>query len=292
MSPPRAAQPPLPETVRRLSDADGDRLFSSRRWDSPKTTCLTCNKEEKIKAGVKPEDATTYRWYALGRRDEASIVEYDCDCVGQYLLYRWMSWAGIGLNYQRTSWEDAHDMPDPPLEAALNYAMNCDYHVSVGNNLIFWSSDPGTGKTFLASVLAKKLLSEGADVQFTVFADLLDLYTDSWRRPEEREHFNSRVRAAEVLFIDDLGREHPGRIPVAEAALESVIRYRVKENLPTVLTTNLNAAELTNYGDKLASLFSERMILVEVGGSDKRKTITARVNAEHELHLSRPIVMV
>lgn len=280
-----AEQPEPPDALHRLTDAESARLDmgSPRQWRTPEKTCLTCNFQRTGHHG--------YRWYAEGSRDTASVVDYRCDCVTQYQLHRWMLHAGIGLNYQRLSWDDALDMGDDALNAALDYAVNADYHISCGNNMCLWSPDLGTGKTYLASMLAKRMLSGGSDVYFATFTGILDLYSSSWRSDEERALFNQRVLSAEVLFIDDLGREHPGRAGVAESMLDHVLRGRISACLPTVLTTNLTPDLFTSYGDNLVSLLSERMITVEVGGTDKRPMMSARVVQEHALQLTRPIVL-
>lgn len=286
-----ASQPRLPDTLRHLTDDEGARLRKSgrRAWSRPSAICLTCNKHEKSDPAA-PE-ATRYLWYAQGSRRQEDVVEYQCRCTDQYQLFRWMANAGLGMNYMRTSWDDALQMEDAAMDAALDYAANSKYHVSAGNNLMFFSPRSGTGKTFLAAMLTKKLLLEGTDAFFATFPDILDLYSVSWRLDEERAVFNDRVRSVPVLVIDDLGREHPGRSGVAEAMLDAILRSRIADCLPTVVTTNLSAERRASYGDNLVSLLKERMIIVEVGGVDKRDMMLARTHREHELSLSRPIVM-
>lgn len=279
-----AQQPPLPDTLVRLSTEQSKRLnlTSARSWTNAKEKCLTCGKANDC----------TYKWYALDSRYERDIVDYQCDCVGQYRLYRWMSWAGIGLNYQRVDWNDAIGMKDSPaLYAVIDYALHAAYHVNAGNNLILWSKQPGTGKTFLASMLAKRLLHAGVDVYFATLDEILTLYTAGWRSETEKAHFDERVRTCDVLFIDDIGREHPGRADVVISMLDGVVRHRLANCLPIVVTTNYQREELTAYGANLVSLLTERMIIQEVEGADKRPVMSARAVREHELGLTRPIVI-
>lgn len=279
-----AQQPPLPDTLLRLSTEQSRRLnlSSARSWTNAKEKCLTCSKANN----------STYQWYAPGSRNEQHTVRYQCDCVSQYRLYRWMSWAGIGLNYQRADWQDAIGMDDSKaMEAVLDYALNAAYHVNAGNNLILWSKQFGTGKTFLASMLAKRLLFLGVDVYFATLDEILDLYTASWRSETALAHFEERVRTCDVLFMDDIGREHPGRTDVVISMLDGVVRRRVANCLPIAVTTNLQKEELVAYGPNLESLLRERMIMVEVEGVDKRPAMSARAVREHELGLTRPIVI-
>jgi hypothetical protein len=276
-------QDPAPATLLRLTDDQGLRvdLVQPKDWD-PRYQCLTCGKV----------DGCVYRWYARGSRSPEDIVAYQCNCADQWRQYRWLTWAGIGLNYMRVDWEDSVDLDGTPaMNAVLDYALHGTYHASAGNNLVLWSPTPGTGKTFLASMLAKRLLCLGFDVYFATLDMILGLYTDSWRSEQKQAHFVERVRTSEVLFIDDLGREAPGRAAVVIPMLDSVLRYRLANNLATAITTNYTEEELTAYGRNIVSLLAERMIAVEVTGCDKRPLITARACREHEQGLTRPIVV-
>lgn len=279
-----AQQPPLPDTLLRLSTEQSKRLnlTSARAWTNAKEKCLTCGKAND----------RTYKWYAPGARDERNTVRYQCRCADQYRLYRWMSWAGIGLNYQRVDWNDAIGLENSPaMEAVVDYAYHAAYHVNAGNNLILWSKQPGTGKTFCASMLAKRLLYLGFDAYFATLNEILTLYTASWRSETEKAHFDERVRTCDVLFMDDIGREHQGRVDVVISMLDDVFRHRLANCLPIAVTTNLQPEELTAYGKNLVSLLTERMIMVEVEGVDKRPAMSARAVREHELGLTRPIVI-
>lgn len=283
-------QPPLPETLVCLTSEQASRvnLTQGRKWTSTETECLTCGKANDC----------TYKWYTpdagIGRVDSMDhFAIYRCRCEDQYRLFRWMSWAGLGLNSQRTDWFDSIDLLGTQAqEDMLNYTRNASLHVSSGMNLILWAKETGTGKTFMASMLAKRLLLLGFDVFFSTLDSALTLYTSSWRSDAERAHFDDRVRTATVLVIDDIGREHPGRADVVISMLDSVLRFRIANCLPTVITTNLPPDQLTAYGQNIISLLRERMLEIEVTGRDKRELITQRTLREHSLRLTRPIVVV
>lgn len=276
-------QPEPPATLRRLTEDESARLdkTSPRVWTGPKKMCMTCHHERT--------KTTVYRWHVPGNRQH--IVDFQCDCVSQYRLHQWMLYAGIGLAYQRVSWDDLLDVPEDAVQTAVQYATHCDFHINTGTNLLLWSEQPGTGKTYLASMLAKRMLTLGVEVFFATFSEILDLFTATWRDDEERAWFNRRVRSAQVLVVDDLGREHPGRLGVAESMLDAVLRARIAAALPTVMTTNLSPDKLGGYGHNLVSLMEERMIRQEVSGKDKRPQMTLRMQYELANGLFRPIVV-
>ena len=86
--------PPLPKGYRSLTDPEVTRLRQQYPdlWADPNKTCLTCNKTGSFKT----------REVATG-----DIVEVACDCIAQWKMHRWMLNAGIGLRYQRITWDEA-----------------------------------------------------------------------------------------------------------------------------------------------------------------------------------------
>lgn len=276
-------QPPLPAACQPLSNDDFARLKAARGrlWTDPRTQCLTCSKA----------DGNTYRWYADAERTQ--IETYDCDCRNQWLLHLWLLNAGIGLNYQRLSWDDVRTVAPEVRVEIEQYALNAAAHIASGRNLVLWSSSPGTGKTLMLMLLCKALLIQGYGVQTSQFNDIIDLFTSSWRDTAEREQWNRRVRNVDVLGIDDWGKEHKGRIELVESMLDQVIRGRVSDDAPTIITTNLTPDQMQQgYGGYVMSLLSEKATFIEIKGTDFRPTRLALSHAEMKQGLTRPITVV
>ncbi len=280
-------QPPLPAACVPLLNEDLARLRAARPrlWGNPAERCLTCLHETK-------QGDHTYRWWADPEQTE--VATYECRCRDQWQLHCWLLDAGIGLAYQRLSWDDVTAVPAHIQDQVMTYAVNGQRNVATGRNLVLWSKEPGTGKTLLLTLLIKTLMaSQGLDAHFAQFQDIIDLHTGGWRKEEERAHFTRRVRNIGILGIDDIGKEHPGRSEIVDPMVDQIIRARVADSLPVVISTNKTPDELRAlYGDYAMSLLAEQADFIEVTGTNFRPQRNAASQREADLGLSRPITVV
>lgn len=119
---------------------------------------------------------------------------------------------------------------------------------------LLFSGPVGSGKTFLACAIANSLIELKKEVLFAVVPDLLDqiraTYDDS-NEYSEQELMNA-AREVSVLILDDLGAHN--YTEWTRNKLYSIINYRLNNRLPTVITTNLDLAELEAYtGERTTS---------------------------------------
>ena len=146
---------------------------------------------------------------------------------------------------------------------------------------LYFYGRPGTGKTFLASIIAQELMKQGKTV---IFSDVPALLTEIKRTfKEENDATTSlieRLCKIDVLFLDDIGTEN-----VTEWAVEQlymIINSRYAQELPTVYTSNYSLNELVRRlnapntkvqgltGDRIASRIYETAKKVEFKGADRR----------------------
>lgn len=270
--------PELPPAIRPLLNPDSEHL---RRLypnipASPRT-CITCK-------GTK-----TFTWYAHGRVDP---VVYKCPCKDQFVLHRVLLASGIKESFQRLGWADFTEGTDTALKALTEYHNHMEAYLNAGFGLIL-SGNRGTGKSLMAYLMLKDLMKVGKICHATTFANMIDLFAAGWSSPEDRAWFNSKVRNADVLLIDDLGREHnKSESSVGSTMIEAVVRDRVNRSLPTFLTTNLTPSEVAQgYGPHTMSLLSEKSETVEIHGPDLRMFIAARTKAEIITGITRPVML-
>lgn len=269
--------PANPSHVRPLSDADAERLRQTHTslWSNPTQECVTCRSRGTFKA-----------------RERGEIVEYKCDCLQQWLLHRYLLNAGIGLRYQRVSWIDLdQQVPQAVQQAIMEYAEEADHYVIAGLGMILWG-DKGTGKTLLATLLLKTLLAAGHDGYFTQFNEMIDAYTDTWRNNDEKRWFTRRMRNATLLVVDDIGKEHKGRVDMVESMFDQVIRARVANAKPTIITTNYTPDQmLSGYGGGVMSLLAESCFDHHVTGPDFRPRLRERSLQDARDGVVRPITL-
>lgn len=115
-----------------------------------------------------------------------------------------------------------------------------------GQNMVI-SGQPKTGKTWEASAVAIRLLRRFVPVTMIEVPDLME----ALRPGAEDDHGANlaQFKATPVLVLDDLGAEKPS--DWTNEQMYSLINYRYKTLLPTIVTTNLGAQELEAiYGER------------------------------------------
>lgn len=275
--------PPNPPGVRILKDAEAARLDASgvTSWRKPAKGCKTCGDRRVFRSPHIRQELPTA---------SSAVDTYDCDCKAQWVMHRWLLHAGVGYYYQTRSWTDLFAAPAAALDEVMTYAADPGSSVAMGRGLTLWSPSTGTGKTLAAVLALKGLLAAGHDGYFVQFNDLIDYSVDGWRNVEERKWFNRRIRNTDMLVIDDIGRENPGRASVVEAMLDSIIRARVNDGRPTIITTNRTPNQMRQgYGNNILSLLSEVNDEVDFSGPDYRPSRAARAKVDKAMRFSYPI---
>jgi hypothetical protein len=277
-----ASLPPLPLSIGTMTDAQS--AVVNQHYTKAMSTverCLTCG------------GAKTFCWYDVANPASTEILTYDCPCIDQYRLSRWFWHSGVTIRYQRLGWRDLFRTEFVGFETYADYLANANAYVRAGLGLVLFGPR-GTGKTLVGNLAVKDLISKGFDCYVTRFEDMVDAYREGWDDKASARQFDTRVRNAEVLMIDDLGRERMrGKWTVPEAMLESVVRHRVACEMPTIFTTNLDpTGKLEDaYGGHTISLLTECSVNCEVNGSDVRQDMYARARTEAQAGLTRPVVI-
>lgn len=94
----------------------------------------------------------------------------------------------------------------------------------------------GSGKTHLAAAVTNALTSRGIGVLFGTAIEHLDRIRDDFEHTGLNKHI-AQMKAANVLVIDDLGKEK--KSDWTKQVLFDVVNYRYEHKLPIIVTTNL-----------------------------------------------------
>lgn len=158
--------------------------------------------------------------------------------------------AGFNINY--------YDAPvhrenaQRALAAAEAFAETCLIK-PYGPGLLFTGS-VGSGKTFLAAAIANALTEKECEVLFLVVPDLLDELRGTYDGRGETSELDllDTARSIPILILDDLGAHNYTNW--VRNRIYTIINYRLNEQLPTVITTNLSLEEMEEYlGERTTS---------------------------------------
>lgn len=144
------------------------------------------------------------------------------------------------------------------LEACTSYARNFSDNLEAGRCLIL-SGNVGTGKTHLAAAIADYLVRETEYTAiFRSLHSILQAIKSTYggdSRVTEIDVLQS-FTSPDLLIIDEVGATKSSEFELA--TLFAIINTRYENNLPTVVITNLEAAELKNaIGDRCTDRLRE-----------------------------------
>lgn len=227
------------------------------------------------------KDAGHFRWQGK---------DQECLCTEQKRLHVRYLHAGIGLTYQRLSWGDVGFDVAAACPKLADYLDNFDYYLANGMGL-FIPGPVGSGKTLLLMLILKELVKRDYDCYTTTFANTVESFTATWGDNEEKRWFAKKFMGSQVLGLDDLGKEFRSSNRLAPTTFDNILRTRVQNARPTILTTNMTAQEVGHgYGSAALSMLVERSLEMPLTGADFRPIAHGRSLAEIENKETRPIV--
>ena len=160
------------------------------------------------------------------------------------------------------------DQSRPKLtEMAKRYVNNFDTFYKEGKGLLLYG-DVGTGKTYIACMIANALIDKGYPVLVTNFARILNTLQGTFERQEYLDSLNQ----FKLLVIDDLGVERDTGF--AKEQVFNIIDSRYRAGKPMIITTNLSMQKLATESDlsdkRVYDRIIERCFPVEVSGESRR----------------------
>ena len=109
---------------------------------------------------------------------------------------------------------------------------------------LFLQGEVGRGKTYIASAVANYLLEHDISVRFIVVPEFLDKLRYSYDNANSvsEESLMYAVLNVPVLILDDLGSHNYSEW--TKNKIYSLLNYRLNNNLPNVITSNLGIEQL------------------------------------------------
>jgi DNA replication protein DnaC len=148
---------------------------------------------------------------------------------------------------------------------------------------LYLYGNTGTAKSALGCIILMNALKRRYTCYFTDVEEYLDLSVNK-KDDEEAQEVVRRLSNADFLVIDDLGREYRDVKGFVESQVDELIRYRIKNLLPTIITTNKTREELAVNKFRLLSVLNEHFLIIPFTTKDYRKKIGANLqNGQEEI---------
>ncbi len=125
---------------------------------------------------------------------------------------------------------------------------------------LFLTGKFGCGKTHLAAAIANEVIQNGMPTLFLTVPDLLDWlrYAFSGQEISFESRF-AEIRDIPFLVLDDLGTQNA--TAWAEEKLFQIMNHRYVNKLPTVITSNLEIAEID---ERISSRLNDRDLVNQI----------------------------
>ena len=238
-----------------------------------------------LKANGYPVDYTEPQYECAACRDTGYVNIKMCSCMRNRLIEAGMETSGLSALMKKQSFDNfsldfykanprEHHIMKSNYNAVRAYAegFSIEQGKPMPQSLLFYGGT-GLGKTHLSTAVARKVIERGYDVYYNSSLGMLSDF-------EHRRFGNglvsgegddtARYTECDLLIIDDLGTETVNQFTLS--CVYHVLNTRLNLGKPTLLSTNLSAAELCKlYGDRIASRLTGEFLLVPFYGADIRK---------------------
>lgn len=209
----------------------------------------------------KPGDLTGYDCPKCLNRGHFWVVEEDghsffrdCTCKELRRCRTRMKQSGLGDALDLLTFDSfipRQDWQKNMYALAKRYAENPD-------GWLFFSGQPGCGKTHLCTAVCRRLLEQGKRVLYLPWQ--LEMAPLRFRDAQSREDKLEALRNAPVLYIDDFlksGSQRPSDWELNIAG--ALINARYMSRRPTILSSEYSIDTLVSFDEAMASRIAERV---------------------------------
>lgn len=145
---------------------------------------------------------------------------------------------------------------------ALSLVDNFEKWENTGKGIYLWSKTAGSGKTFLASCIARSLMIKyGLQVKFITCPDYISAVGDSYKRERGERDKTETFRSCQLLILDDVGSQ-VGKDWQQQECFR-LVNKRLSEGLVTFYTSNMPPENL-NLDDRIINRIIKSSIVVQL----------------------------
>ncbi len=268
-------------------------LFDNKNKDILLKECeLMTNKLKQTKQDLllsfgKDENYLDIKYECNLCRDTGYIQNsHKCNCFKQILINKAYNTSNLSSSFQKYDFNNSklsifssEIIPKENISPRDNYIniyaecqSFCDkFNTDDDTNLILYGPT-GTGKTFISSCIAKRLLDEGYTVLYQTAFQMFETVEEQKFNKEKtyinKEAYNS-IFDCDLLIIDDLGTEFNNSFTNSE--FFNILNTRLLNNKKIIISTNLTPMLLGDmYTQRIFSRIFERFKMIKFIGNDLR----------------------
>jgi len=246
---------------------------------------LTVKKALLLENGYSPDELSE-RYHCNICKDTGSVDAKPCACYKKRLIEKAYEQSNLSAQLTHQSF-DTFDISLYSDEVDEKYGISPKKHMGDVLNickefvkdfddtkmsLLFWG-EPGLGKTFLSTCIAKELIAKNHSVIYeTAYKTFSMLEELKFKRNDSADKLKFKVDklySCDLLILDDLGSEFSTQYTTA--ALFDIINSRLIAGKKTVINTNLSIEELKKkYGERVISRIYGHFRVMRFIGDDIR----------------------
>lgn len=194
----------------------------------------------------------THGQYPRNMLDERGIERWLPEicphCAKQQQVTQLMRRAAVSLRFEGCTFDNYRtdtEAQRTALETCRAYADGFADVVQTGRSLIL-RGNPGTGKNHLATAITRRVMEAGWSVLNVTAYELIGRIRETWRdRSESEADVTARFGTADLLIIDEVGRQHG--TDSERIQLFNVIDQRYRAMRPTVVISNCTPSGIREF---------------------------------------------
>jgi DNA replication protein DnaC len=238
-------------------------------------------KEGLLAAAGYAEDYLTATYECAGCADTGYIGQQKCPCLRQAVVDVLYQQSNIRAVLERENFDqlvyDYHSGDDLAIyqKAVARCQAFCDGfgadRLPAYQNLFLYGTI-GTGKTFLSSCIAKRVIDQGYTVIYYTASEFfaeISRYTFDFKNREGLQDLREDLSECDILIIDDLGTEYTNDFTATQLFYFLNIRHLRRKAM--VISSNLSLEQLKNlYSERVFSRITSNFELLRLSGGDIR----------------------
>lgn len=157
------------------------------------------------------------------------------------------------------------------MKAVYRYCRDYAQDFSPSSGSLIMLGQTGLGKTHLSLAIANVVIDKGYGVYYGSVQTIMDrLQKEQFGKANFDESITDDLMGSDLLILDDLGTEFSTQFTVAQ--LYNIINTRINNNLPTIISTNLDMRAIEEkYTQRIASRIVGSSMPIQFCGRDVRQ---------------------